>query len=456
MNDSIHIEQGVSPNILTFGVSGINLFGELDYQDNVSSVKRDSSSLSGYTSGYVPQSNLSISVPRSIVTYIDLHLSKKIALNFNYRMFDYSYFNGASTVKVSEKTVGFIPRFESRIFSIYFPCIMPLELDRNPEVGAAIAIGPISFRLDNILPYVYNSDSRSGIHAGISIPLHHRSLSDKDGDEVSDRFDICNGETGNWFTQGCPDMDGDTVPDYKDSCVSEFGLKFFNGCPDVDGDSIIDKYDDCLNVFGVDYFNGCPDRDGDSTRDELDLCPDKYGPKEDSGCPDSDGDGFHDVEDACPDIFGIPENNGCLAVDTDQDGVYDHLDKCPKTPGRPENKGCPILDETKFSADLSDLTQNFRWNYNESTLEEGSYDIIEELVLFLDQHSELGVTIVVLPENKDSSSLILANQRVESLLSLVNGEYDIEEGRLIIKRSESNFYESKYTEFEILKLENQE
>ena len=143
-------------------------------------------------------------------------------------------------------------------------------------------------------------------------------------------------------------------------------------------------------------------------------------------------------------------------VDTDQDGVYDHLDKCPKTPGRPENKGCPILDETKFSADLSDLTQNFRWNYNESTLEEGSYDIIEELVLFLDQHSELGVTIVVLPENKDSSSLILANQRVESLLSLVNGEYDIEEGRLIIKRSESNFYESKYTEFEILKLENKE
>lgn len=110
---------------------------------------------------------------------------------------------------------------------------------------------------------------------------------------------------------------------------------------DRDGDGILDKEDLCPDVAGIAALNGCPDKDGDGITDASDKCPDVAGIKAFEGCPDTDEDGLMDSEDNCPDQAGPVSNKGCPVMDRDGDGIDDEKDNCPDEKGTIANNGCP-------------------------------------------------------------------------------------------------------------------
>ena len=129
---------------------------------------------------------------------------------------------------------------------------------------------------------------------------------------------------------------------------------------DTDGDGVTDDIDQCSDTPGgatVDA-NGCADSqkdtDGDGVTDDIDQCPDTPGGAtvDANGCADSqkdtDGDGVTDDIDQCPDTPGgaTVDANGCAdsQKDTDGDGVTDDIDQCPNTTGGADvdEKGCEL------------------------------------------------------------------------------------------------------------------
>ncbi len=85
---------------------------------------------------------------------------------------------------------------------------------------------------------------------------------------------------------------------------------------DRDGDGIVDRDDVCPDVAGNRLMQGCADTDGDGVADAHDACPDVAGLSSNRGCPiaDTDGDGVPDDRDACPSIAGATSNRGCPEV----------------------------------------------------------------------------------------------------------------------------------------------
>jgi OmpA-OmpF porin, OOP family len=154
------------------------------------------------------------------------------------------------------------------------------------------------------------------------------------------------------------DKDGDTVLDKDDLCPSLPGPVENKGCPleapkDRDGDGIKDPDDKCVDqpedIDGFEDTDGCPevDNDKDGILDAADKCPIEFGPMQNLGCPvlDKDGDGINDDKDKCPnepeDKDKFQDEDGCPDLDNDSDGVADDRDDCPMDPGPADNKGCP-------------------------------------------------------------------------------------------------------------------
>ncbi len=187
---------------------------------------------------------------------------------------------------------------------------------------------------------------------------------DKDGDSVLDKDDLCPNLPGPVENKGCPldarkDRDGDGIVDANDRCVDQpedkDGFQDDDGCPDPDNDAdgLLDSADKCPNEAGPINNFGCPitDKDGDGINDSKDACPnepeDKDGFKDDDGCPDldNDNDGIADAQDKCPleaeDKDGYQDDDGCPDLDNDGDGINDDKDECPNQPGIAELKGCP-------------------------------------------------------------------------------------------------------------------
>ena len=163
--------------------------------------------------------------------------------------------------------------------------------------------------------------------------------SDRDGDGVLDRDDLCPdthmGPHPDPNRRGCPllDTDSDGVFDPDDICPTvpqgEHPDPQRRGCPtpDSDGDGVLDPEDQCVTTPQGEHPDperpGCPDgdRDHDGVLDHADQCPDVHqGPHPDParpGCPlpDRDRDTVPDPEDHCPDVPGAPSRdpnrNGC-------------------------------------------------------------------------------------------------------------------------------------------------
>lgn len=217
-------------------------------------------------------------------------------------------------------------------------------------------------------------------------------ITDRDGDGINDKEDLCPDIAGVAGLNGCPDTDGDGVTDSDDACPEVVGLPAFNGCPDTDGDGLADNQDDCPNEAGLAENNGCPaaDADGDGVADEEDECPDVAGPIYLKGCPDSDSDGIIDKNDDCPKVAGLVATNGC--PDTDNDGIADKDDRCPKVAGLAQNNGCPeIKQEDKETLEFA--TQAIQFETASSRLRTESFAILDKVVDILKRYPDYKLRI---------------------------------------------------------------
>ena len=162
---------------------------------------------------------------------------------------------------------------------------------------------------------------------------------------------------------------------------------------DTDGDGIFDSRDKCPTVPGIAKYEGCPvpDTDKDGILDDKDKCPDMPGYPELDGCPypDRDKDGVTDNKDRCPDEPGSTKNDGCPIVDRDGDGVPDATDRCPDTPGPASNYGCPEEVKTK----LTYIAKNICFHTDKATLQEISYDPLNQLADILTRYPNAKLTI---------------------------------------------------------------
>lgn len=169
-----------------------------------------------------------------------------------------------------------------------------------------------------------------------------------------------------------------STPGDKSSAANFFqagaSLLFRFGKSDRDGDGVLDKDDLCPDTPGLPEFQGCPDTDGDGIPDKDDQCPDVAGPAENNGCPwpDTDGDGVLDKDDQCPDVAGPAENNGCPWPDTDGDGVLDKDDACPTVPGLAQYNGCPKPQE-EFAKEATAALQDILFDFDKATVRAESH-----------------------------------------------------------------------------------
>ena len=187
---------------------------------------------------------------------------------------------------------------------------------------------------------------------------------------------------------------------------------------DTDGDGIFDSRDKCITVHGVAKYEGCPvpDTDKDGIFDDKDKCPEMAGYPELEGCPypDRDKDGVTDNKDRCPDEPGSTKNDGCPITDRDGDGVPDATDRCPDTPGPASNYGCPEDVKTK----LTYIAKNIYFHTNKATLQQISYDPLDQLADILTRYPNAQLTIEGHTDNTGSNAynLKLSNDRAKSVV----------------------------------------
>ncbi len=448
MDDSARAQEDINQTLFKIGGSISNVGANLEYQRGDADVTADGVYALN-TSGVSDDFKLEVSVPQNLLAYVDFSLGKVFSMNMNFRQFSYQTFDGSEYVSKKEQTIGIIPRFEKKGVGVYVPVQYGLESDRgNVEIGAAMRIYWLSFRLDNLMTYFSDANTPSGMQLGVFIPIHRKMPKDTDKDWVSDELDECPNDAGFWYTKGCPDADGDSVPDRSDLCAFEFGTRATYGCPDKDGDGIRDSEDECDSIFGVEAFKGCPDTDGDGVPDKEDRCELDPGPAEEYGCPDTDGDGLFDHEDVCDEEFGLPIHKGC-PIDSDNDGIYDHEDNCPTQAGDRANKGCPYSDKDRFDAKMFTFTEDFMWDVGAGTISnDRSLEILDEVVDFVDDNMDYILTITILPEDSTATSIELAEERVDVLVRMLL-DTGLDDSRLEIEVAENEYFEGKFTKFSV-------
>ncbi len=196
---------------------------------------------------------------------------------------------------------------------------------------------------------------------------------------------------------------------------------------DTDSDGIFDSRDKCPTVAGVARYEGCPvpDTDKDGILDDKDKCPDMAGYPELEGCPypDRDKDGVTDNKDRCPEEPGSTKNDGCPVVDRDGDGVADGTDRCPDTPGPASNYGCPEDVKTQ----LTYIGKNIYFHTDKATLQDISYDPLNQLADILKKYPKAKLTIEGHTDNTGSNAYNkkLSDNRAKAVVDyLVNKGID--------------------------------
>lgn len=408
-----------------------------------------------------------VNTPTAISFQLDWHIWNDFYLNTT-AFINVNSKKNASNVRMPNQ-FSITPSYDFRWFGVGVP--VSYNQFGGFNVGLGLRLGPLTVGVPDLKTIFPGGKVRgAGVYAGLRIPVLYGHPKDSDGDEVSDKMDLCPEVPGVWAFRGCPDTDGDGIPDAEDECPDVPGLAEHKGCPDTDGDGIPDHLDDCPDVAGVPHFKGCPDtdgdgipdsedecpevpglpehkgcpdKDGDGIPDHLDKCPELPGPVEFSGCPDSDGDGIPDHLDKCPNTPGPAENDGCpfsdrdgdgipdqddecpdvpgLAQfkgcpDTDGDGIPDHLDKCPNTPGPIENDGCPEIEE-EVQEILKTAFDNLEFETAKSTIKSSSFESLDNLAEVLLKKEEWNLQISGHTDNvgRAQSNLILSKNRAEAV-----------------------------------------
>jgi OOP family OmpA-OmpF porin len=247
------------------------------------------------------------------------------------------------------------------------------------------------------------------------------------------------------------DKDGDGILDKDDLCPSLPGPEDNKGCPreapkDRDGDGVMDPQDRCVDQpEDIDNFqddDGCPelDNDADGIVDGSDKCPNELGPMQNLGCPivDRDGDGLNDDKDQCPnepeDKDNVQDDDGCPDLDNDGDGVPDERDDCPNDAGPADNKGCPRkYSLVLVTKDRIEIKKQIKFGTGSAKIVgRESESILDEVALALKDNPQIhkirieGHTDSV---GNDGKNLALSQKRANSVMAALL-KRNIDPGRM--------------------------
>lgn len=277
-------------------------------------------------------------------TTIDSSFSARLPASLNLS-FDYSlennwYLSGSYVQSLrgnkvrgvrKQSVMALGARYETRRFEVSSSLVFGRFY--NPILlSMFVRYGPVYVGSDN-LGGIFGGKSTNGynVFAGVTLPILHNLIPDKDGDGTSDEKDKCPDIFGSEYAKGCPDLDDDRVPDKDDLCPNIPGARNAKGCPDEDGDGIGGPEDHCPTLAGTKANHGCPDTDGDGVTDNVDACIDEYGLEEYNGCPDP----------PAPKDTVIPDT---IPVHTDPTPVVVKKEKPEPTKPTPSGKDITVND----------------------------------------------------------------------------------------------------------------
>jgi len=325
-------------------------------------------------------------LPTALVLGADYKLGRGFYMNATY-IGNLAKHDAIGTYYYSQLTVT--PRFDSRTFSIGMPLTYS-ALSHSFKMGMGVCMAGFFIGSDDMLVLFSNKAYGANFYAGAFVPVNYKRPTDRDGDHVSDKKDLCPDVPGVWAFKGCPD-------------------------PDKDRDGIPDSVDKCPNVPGVKSANGCPDKDGDGIADASDRCPAEAGTLALKGCPDRDGDGVVDIDDACPDQKGEAKYKGC--PDTDGDGVADNLDKCPTVAGPATNNGCPVEKARVEEPDAESPDGDLKFETGKATLSRNAYPLLLKTAVLLNEQADVDLIIRGYTDNvgSDKQNLILSKVRANTV-----------------------------------------
>lgn len=351
-----------------------------------------------------------VRLPKSMILGLDYHIWRGFYANLTYarNMADRTKFGTSYYTQFT-----FTPRFDIKALSVALP-ITYNSLNKSKYMGAALRFGGFFAGSDNIVGFGDNYGMNA--YFGAYVPINKKKPRDSDHDGVSNKYDKCKKEKGEWAFKGCPnpDKDGDGILDKDDKCPDIAGANSAAGCPDADGDGIADTDDACPQQAGLAGMNGCPDRDGDGIADKDDACPDVAGLAGMKGCPDTDKDGIADNEDQCPQQPGNAANGGC--PDTDGDGIADNADKCPNTAGTAANSGCPEITEATKKR-LSIIGGAIQFDNGKATIKKVSFVQLDEVAKIMKANPDYNMTIEGHTDNsgKPEANMTLSQGRADAV-----------------------------------------
>jgi outer membrane protein OmpA-like peptidoglycan-associated protein len=91
-------------------------------------------------------------------------------------------------------------------------------------------------------------------------------------------------------------------------------------------------------------------------------------------------------------VFSCPDSDG--------DSIPDTIDRCPDVPGEMENWGCPHYDRLIVTRDKLELKEKLYFAWDQATLEDASFPVLDEVVRALKDNKSFRVQI---EGNADSS-----------------------------------------------------
>ncbi len=204
---------------------------------------------------------------------------------------------------------------------------------------------------------------------------------------------------------------------------------------DKDGDGISDRDDVCVNdpedLDGFKDADGCPDLDNDQdgVNDSLDRCAaqaeDRDGFEDTDGCPDPDNDrdGLLDAQDRCPSQAGAVADGGCPSVDQDRDGVPDAQDACPAAAetmnGYNDTDGCPDDKPSRVEVTGTAIVIHQKINFatGKDVILPDSFPVLDDVAQAMKDYPKIKVEIGGHTDNvgDDSKNQKLSKERADAV-----------------------------------------
>jgi outer membrane protein OmpA-like peptidoglycan-associated protein len=126
------------------------------------------------------------------------------------------------------------------------------------------------------------------------------------------------------------------------------------------------------------------------------------------------------------------ENFSC--PDRDKDGVPDTVDHCPNVAGPMDSWGCPEYKKIVVKRDKLELKEKLYFGWNQATLEEASFPVLDEVVQALKDNPDFRVQIEGHTDSSgaDDHNQTLSEQRAETVLGYLVA-HGIAKERLVSK-----------------------